>query len=56
MTKDCGLLVKILDDGVCLKHLMSGQHLIIDYTPETTSVDKAMVGESGYSIGAMIMN
>ena len=56
MRKDCGLLVKILGDGVRLKHLMSGQHLKIDYTPETTSVEKAMVGESGYSMGAVIMN
>jgi hypothetical protein len=56
MTKDCGLLVKILGGGDYLKHLMSGQKLHIDYTPETTSVEKAMVGESGYSIGALIMN
>jgi hypothetical protein len=56
MTKDCGLLVKILGGGECLKHLMSGQQLHIDYTPKKTSVQKAMVGESGYNIGAVIMN
>ena len=49
MTKDCGLLVKILGDGECLKHVVVGQQLHIDYRPETT-----MVGKSGYSIGAVI--
>jgi len=56
MTKDCGLLVKILGGGECLKHLVVGQQLHIDYRPETTSVEKAVVGKSGYSIGAVIMN
>ena len=56
LTKDCGLLVKILGGGECLEHLIVGQQLHIDYKPETTSVEKADVGESGYSIGAVIMN
>jgi len=56
MTKDCGLLVKILVGGYYLKHLMNGQQLHIDYKTETTSVEKAVVGASGYSIGAVIMN
>jgi hypothetical protein len=56
VTKDCRLLVKILGGGEYLKHLLSGQQLHIDYTPETTSVEKADVGESGYSIGAVVMN
>ena len=51
MTKDCGLLVKILGGGECLKHLVVGQQLHIGYRPETT-----MVGKSGYSIGAVIMD
>jgi hypothetical protein len=32
------------------------QQLQIDYKPETTSVEKAEVAESGYSIGAVIVN
>ena len=56
LTKDCGLLVKILGGCECLKHLIVGQQLHIDYKPETTSVEKADVGESGYSIGTVIMN
>jgi len=56
MTKDFGLLVKILVHGEYLKHLMNAQQLHIDYKPETTSVEKADVGEPGYSIGALIMN
>ena len=56
MTKDCGLLVIILGSGECLKHLVVGQQLHIDYGPITTSAEKAMVGKSGYSIGAVIMN
>jgi hypothetical protein len=55
MTRDCGLLVKILGDGEYLKHLTNGQQLHIDYKPETTSVEKAMFGASGYSIGAVKM-
>jgi hypothetical protein len=47
MTKDCGLLVKILVGEEYLKHLMNGQQLHIDYKPETTSVEKAMFGASG---------
>jgi hypothetical protein len=39
-----------------LKHLAVGQRLHVDYKPETTSVEKAEVDESGYSIGAVIMN
>jgi len=54
-TKDCGLLVKILGDGESLKHLVGGQQLHIDYKHEKTSVEKAEVVESGYSIGAVIM-
>jgi hypothetical protein len=56
MTKDCGLLVKILGHGEYLKHLMNAQQLHVDYKPETTSVEKADVGEPGYSIGAVITN
>jgi len=47
ITKDCGLLVKILGSGECLKHLVVGQQLHIDYKHETTLVEKAHVGESG---------
>jgi hypothetical protein len=54
--KDCGLLVKILGDGECLNHLVGGQQLHINYKHEKTSVEKADVAESGYSVGAMIMN
>jgi hypothetical protein len=39
-----------------VKHLVGGQHLYIDYRPEKASVEKAEVAESGYSIGAVIMN
>jgi hypothetical protein len=56
MAKDCGPLVKILGGGECLKHLVVGQQLHIDYKSETTSVEKAEVAESGYSIGALVMN
>jgi len=56
MTKDCGLMVKIVGGGECLKHLVGGQQLHIEYKHETTSVEKAEFGESGYSIGAVIMN
>ena len=56
MTKDCGLLVKILGGCECLKHLVVGQKLHIDYKPETTTVEKAMFAESGYSIGTVITN
>jgi len=56
MTKDCGLQVKILCGGECLKYLVVGQQLHIDYKHETTSVKKTDVGESGYSIGAVTMN
>jgi hypothetical protein len=45
-----------LGGGECLKHLVGGQQLHIDYKHETTSVEKAEVGESGYSIGAVNMN
>jgi hypothetical protein len=45
MTNYCGLLVKIWDDGECLKYLMGGKQLHIDYSPETTSLEKAEVGE-----------
>ena len=31
MTNDCGLLVKILGGRECLKHLVGGQQLQIDY-------------------------
>ena len=48
--------MKILDDGECLKHLVGGKQLHIDYRPEKTSVEKAEVAESGYSIGTVIMN
>ena len=47
MTKDCGVVVKILGGGECLKHQVGGQQLHIDYKPETTTVEKAEVGESG---------
>jgi hypothetical protein len=47
MTKCCVLLVKIWDDGECLKHLVGGKQLHIDYRLETTSVEKAEVAESG---------
>ena len=53
MTKDCGLLVKILGEGECLKHLVVGQQLHIDYKHEKTSVEKAEVAESGYNIRAV---
>jgi len=56
MTKDCGLLVKILGGGECFEHLVGGQQLHIDYRPETTTVEKAEVGESGYSTGTVVMN
>jgi len=56
LTKDCGLLVQILGDCECLKHLVVGQQLHIDCKPQATAVEKAMVAESGYSIGAVIMN
>jgi len=56
MTKDCGLLVKILGGCECLKHLVVGQQLHIDYKPEANALEKVMVAESGYSIGAVIMN
>jgi hypothetical protein len=32
MTNDCGLLVKILGGGECLKHLVFGQQVHIDYS------------------------
>lgn len=47
MTKDCGLLVKIFCGGECLKHLVVGRQLHIDYKPETATVEKVEVGESG---------
>jgi len=56
ITKDCGLLVKILGDGECLKHLVGGKQLHIVYKPETSSAEKAEVAGSGNSIGAVIMN
>jgi hypothetical protein len=56
MTKYCGLLVNILGDVECLKHPVGGQQLHIDHRPETTSVEKADVAESGCSIVSMIMN
>jgi hypothetical protein len=56
MTKDCGLLVKVLVSAECLKHLVRGQQLHIDHKPETPLVEKAEIGESGYSIGTVIMN
>jgi hypothetical protein len=56
VTRDCGLLVKVVGNGECLKHLVVGQQLHIDYKPQTTSVGKADVGESGYSMGVVIMN
>jgi len=48
--------MNILANGECLKHLLGGQQLHIDYRPETTSAEKADVAESGYSLGSMIMN
>ena len=36
MTKDCGM---------CLKYLLGGQQLHIDYKPEITLVEKEIVGE-----------
>jgi len=45
-----------LDGGECLKHLVGGRQLHIDYKPETATVEKADVGESGYSIGAVMLN
>jgi hypothetical protein len=56
MTKGCGLMGKILGGVECLKHLVVGQQLHIDYNHETSSVEKVEFGESGYSIGAVIMN
>jgi hypothetical protein len=56
MTKGCGLMLKILGSGECLKHLVVGQQLHIDYKHVTTSFEKVEVAESGYSIGAVIMN
>ena len=56
MKNFCGLLVNILGDVECLKPLVGGQQLHIDHRPETTSVEKTDVAESGYSIGTMIMN
>jgi hypothetical protein len=56
MTKDFGLLVNIFGGGECLKHLVGGQQLHIDYKPETLSVERSEVSGSVYSIGAMIMN
>ena len=47
MTKDCGLLLKILGGGECLKHLVGGRQLHIDYKPETATVKKVEVGELG---------
>ena len=44
--------MNILCGGECLKHLVDGQQLLIDYKPETNLVEKAVVAESG----AMIMN
>ena len=48
--------MKILCGGECLKCLIGGQELHIDYKSETNLVEKAVVVESGYSIGAMILN
>jgi len=39
--------VKILGGGECLKHLVGGRQLHIDYKLETATVKKAEVGESG---------
>ena len=47
LTKDCGLLVKILGGWECLKHLVVGKQLHIDYKHEITLVEKAHIGESG---------
>jgi len=41
MTNYFGVLVKILDDVVCLKRLVGGKQLHIDYRPETISVENA---------------
>jgi len=49
MTKDCGLLVKILGNDECLKHVVGGKQLHIVYKPETTSAEKAEVADSGNS-------
>jgi len=35
---------------------MHGKKLHFDYRPETISVEKAEVAESGYSIGTVTMN
>jgi len=35
-----------------MEHPVVGQKLHIDYKPQTTSIEKAYVGESGYNIGA----
>jgi hypothetical protein len=56
MTNYCCVLVKMLDDGECLKHLVGGKQLHIDYRPEATSVQKAEFAESGCSIETVIMN
>jgi len=55
MTNYCGLLVNILGNGECLKHLVDGQKLHIDYRPEITSVVKADFAESDYNLGSMTM-
>ena len=46
MTKDCGVVVKIQGGVDCLKHLVGGQQLHIDYKPEATTVKKEEFGES----------
>jgi hypothetical protein len=56
MTKDCGLPVNMFGSGECLKHLVAGPQLHIDYKPETLSVERSEVALSQYSIGQMIMN
>jgi hypothetical protein len=56
MTKDCGLMLKVLCGGECLKHQVVGQQLHIGYKHETTAVEKAEVAESSYSVGVVIMN
>jgi hypothetical protein len=56
MKNYCGLLVNILGDVECLKHLVGGQQLHIDHRPDTTLVEKADAAELGYSTGSMIMN
>jgi hypothetical protein len=45
-----------LGDVECLEHVVGGRQLHIDYRSETTSVEKADIAESGYSIGTVIMN